>query len=56
MIIYSLGVIAFVWLSKGPLAELNLRPIAMMLPIIPMMIIFPAMIRFLNHPEVKDKS
>ncbi len=51
MVIYAIGVFVYVWLSNGPLAHVNLRPVSIILPFLPMISIFPAMIRFLNHPQ-----
>lgn len=51
MVIYPLCVFVYVWLGNGPLAHINLRPVSVVLPLLPMVVIFPAMIRFLNHPK-----
>ena len=51
MALYGVTVLAFVWLNNGPLAHVNLRAGLAILPILPMIIIFPAMIRFLNNAD-----
>ena len=56
MTLYAIALITLTLLGNSASAAINLRPIIAILPALPFVIIFPAMVRFLTHPDVNNKG